>query len=310
MVFQRWRDRLNNALGATRQIFQKGLSRFTRGKVDVVEEDRLRQFLYEADMGRSVTEELLSLLHHHLRGEIALGALYGAMKRLLLAKLPGSFDSGQYDDQPTCFLLVGVNGTGKTTCAAKMSHFFQRRGKRPLLAGADTFRAAAQEQLSQWSQKCHIPLIRGQRKGDAAAVVYDALAAMHARDHDILVVDTAGRMQSRDDLMRELEKIHRVLEKKAAGMRKEVWFVLDATLGQHGVEQLRTFHQSLPLTGVCITKLDGSAFGGNAFALQEVASLPITFLGVGEGEDDLCPFDREAYVEGLFLGLKEAEQIR
>jgi fused signal recognition particle receptor len=201
---------------------------------------------------------------------------------------------------PAVVLVVGVNGTGKTTTVAKLGHRFARRGAKVLLAAADTFRAAAIEQLQTWAERAGLPLVAHQPGADPSAVVYDALDAAAARGSDVVVVDTAGRLHTKSNLMDELAKIRRTIGKRLPEAQPEVLFVLDATTGQNGLAQAVAFHAAAPLTGIVLTKLDATSRGGIAFAIEDALKVPVLFVGVGEQLDDLLDFRPNAFVEALF----------
>ena len=206
---------------------------------------------------------------------------------------------------PTVLLLVGINGSGKTTTAAKIAHMALRAGRKPLLGAADTFRAAGSHQLKIWADRLGCDAVVGATGGDAAAVAYDAIDAALARRCDTVVVDTAGRMHTKEPLMRELQKVRAAMDKRLPGAPHHVWVVLDAMLGQNAVVQARQFHEITPLTGVVVTKLDGSSKAGFLFAVRQELNLPILYAGLGEGADDLVPFDPVPFVNAL-LDLDES----
>jgi len=201
---------------------------------------------------------------------------------------------------PTVLSIVGVNGTGKTTTSAKLAHWFQARGQIALLAACDTFRAAAIEQLQVWGQRLKVPVVAGDYGADPAAVAHDAISAAVARHADYLLVDTAGRMHTKHNLMQELQKLHRVMAKKLAGAPHEVLLVLDGSTGMNALNQAREFNKAVKLTGLIITKLDGTSKGGMVIAIQQELGLPIKFIGVGEQPDDLQPFDAKQFAAALF----------
>jgi fused signal recognition particle receptor len=203
-------------------------------------------------------------------------------------------------DVPAVVLVVGVNGTGKTTTVAKLGNRFATRGARVILAAADTFRAAAVEQLQTWAQRTNLPLVAHKHGADPSAVVYDALDAAAARHADVVVVDTAGRLHTKANLMDELAKIRRTIAKRLPDAQPEVVFVLDATTGQNGLTQAKAFHESAGLTGVILTKLDTTSRGGIAFAIEDALKVPVLFVGVGEKIDDLLDFQPNAFVDALF----------
>ena len=200
---------------------------------------------------------------------------------------------------PTVILLVGINGSGKTTTAAKLAHQARQAGRKPLLGAADTWRAAGSRQLGIWAERIGCESVIGATGADAAAVAYDALDAAVARGCDLVLLDTAGRMHTREPLMRELQKVRAAMDKRLPGAPHHTWIVLDAMLGQNAVVQARQFHDLTPLTGVVATKLDGSSKGGFLFAVRQELDLPILFAGLGEGENDLAPFDPAGYVDAL-----------
>ena len=202
-----------------------------------------------------------------------------------------------YDEGPTVFLVVGVNGVGKTTTIAKLAHRLTRQGRSVLIAAGDTFRAGAIEQLRRWAERVGCDFVGSEPGRDPAAVAFDALEQAAAKGTDVVIIDTAGRLHTQNDLMKELEKVHRVIGKKLEGAPHETLIVLDATVGQNAMAQIRTFRQTLPLTGIVLTKLDGTARGGIVVALKEEFDLPVKFIGVGEKMDDLIPFEIEAFAE-------------
>ncbi len=206
------------------------------------------------------------------------------------------------DGQVTVVSIVGVNGTGKTTTAAKLAHLIQSQGQTALLAACDTFRAAAIEQLKLWGQRLKVDVIAGAYGADAASVAHDAVVAAQARKAQYLFVDTAGRLHTKQNLMQELQKLHRVIGKQIPGAPHEVLLVLDATTGMNALNQAREFNKAAPLTGLIITKLDGTSKGGMVVAIHRELGLPIKFIGLGEQADDLQPFDASQFAEALFSG--------
>jgi len=207
---------------------------------------------------------------------------------------------------PTVILIAGVNGTGKTTSVGKLAHWLRGQGKRVIVAAADTFRAAAVEQLDIWAKRSGADIVRHQTGADPAAVVFDACDAALSRKADVLLVDTAGRLHTKENLMKELEKIRRVVERKIPGAPHEVLLVLDATTGQNAVAQARQFRQAVQVTGLFLAKLDGTAKGGVVIGMRDEVQLPVKFVGVGEAIEDIEPFDAEAFVEALFAGERGA----
>jgi fused signal recognition particle receptor len=201
---------------------------------------------------------------------------------------------------PTVVSIVGVNGTGKTTTSAKLAHLIQSQKKTALLAACDTFRAAAIEQIKLWGQRLQVEVVAGAYGADAASVAHDAVAAAQARQVDYLFIDTAGRLHTKHNLMQELQKLHRVIGKQLPGAPHEVLLVLDATTGMNALNQAREFHKTVPLTGLVVTKLDGTSKGGMVVAIQKELGLPVKFIGLGEQPDDLQPFDAKQFAQALF----------
>ncbi len=221
------------------------------------------------------------------------------------AELVGILNDDQRDlvieqDGLTVFLIVGVNGSGKTTTCAKLARMLKAQGLSVMMAACDTFRAAAADQLTIWAERVGVPIIRQNEGADPAAVAYEAVEAALAKKVDVLIVDTAGRLHTKTNLMRELEKVQRVISKKVPGAPHETLIVLDGTNGQNAISQARTFNQSIPLTGIVITKLDGTAKGGAAVAIRKELALPIKFIGIGEGMDDMHSFDPVSFADAIF----------
>jgi fused signal recognition particle receptor len=264
--------------------------------------EELEAALIQADVGVRVAQELLDRLRERVRREGVTRAedlramLKGELRALL--KDPPPLNLGR--DPLEVVLVVGVNGSGKTTTVAKLAHRFRQQGRRVLLAAADTFRAAAGEQLEIWAERAGVPCIGGQPGADPGAVLFDALQAARARGYDLVLADTAGRLHTKYNLMQELQKVRRVATKAVPGAPHEVWLVLDATTGQNALPQAREFHQAVGVTGLILSKLDGTAKGGAVFAIARELGLPVRFVGVGEGLEDLLPFDADAFVEELF----------
>jgi len=262
--------------------------------------DDLEAQLIQADLGLETTDAVLDALEERVDREGLTRA--DELRACLREALRGLLDHPPalvFNDPPAVILLVGVNGSGKTTSAAKLGWRFAREGKRVLLAAADTFRAAATEQLQTWADRLDLPVIAGQPNADPGAVTFDAIKAAEARGMDIVLVDTAGRLHTRFNLMEELKKVHRVAAKARDGAPHGVWLVMDATTGQNALQQAKAFKEAVHVTGVILTKLDSSARGGMAFAIRRELNLPILFAGLGEKPEDLEPFDPDAFVGGV-----------
>ena len=211
-----------------------------------------------------------------------------------------------YLDQRSVIFFTGVNGAGKTTTIGKIAALAKEQGKSVMIAGADTFRAAATEQLAKWAERAGVPMIAGQEGADPGSVLFDAVASAKSRHIDLLLVDTAGRLQNKVNLMAELEKLYRILQKNYAEAHLETWLVIDATTGQNGLEQARQFSQAAPIDALILTKMDGSAKGGIAIAIAEEMEVPIKYIGVGEQISDLQRFDAEAYVQAIMTNQEES----
>lgn len=265
---------------------------------------KLERLFYEADLGTETTRSLLLLVRQLVRKLPAPSheELMTAIRQALLERLMTTTPAIP-TTSPHVILVAGVNGSGKTTTVAKLAALYHNQGKQVRLVAADTFRAAAVEQLTLWAQRLGIECTRTRLGGDPSAVVFDALTAAKARGDDIVLIDTAGRLQTKMDLMQELSKIGRVCHKQINGAPHETLLVLDATGGQNSIDQAKVFHQFLPLTGLVLSKLDGSAKGGALFALQKAVPLPIQWIGTGETIHDLSPFIKESFVDLL---LKES----
>jgi fused signal recognition particle receptor len=264
--------------------------------VDVETLDALEEALISADVGVAASDRIVSAVRaRRSRGE----SLRTLVKDEILDILRGA-DGASPAGQPHVVLIVGVNGTGKTTTVGKLARLIKDSGKTPLICAADTFRAAAVEQLQVWATRAGVDFIRAKPGADPAAVVFDAIAAGKARGRDVILVDTAGRLHTRVNLMQELDKIRRIAAREVDGAPHEVLLVLDATVGQNGLNQAREFMGVAGVNGIVLTKLDGTAKGGIAVAIANDLKLPIRYVGVGEGIDDLVPFSPDDYVNALF----------
>ena len=262
--------------------------------------ESLEEALIMADVGMKLTQVLLDELRARIKAERLTKATEARTAlRSILAQHMRSEEEFLPETGPSVMLIVGVNGVGKTTSIGKLAHHYKQQGRRPMLAAADTFRAAAAEQLGIWAERAGVPMIRHGEGADPAAVVYDAIASFKAKNCDVLICDTAGRLHNKKNLMNELEKIRRVISRELPDAVCRVLLVLDATTGQNAIAQAKAFCDSAGLTDVVLTKLDGTAKGGMAIAVKDMIGLPVRFVGVGEGLDDLQPFDAEAFSAAL-----------
>jgi len=264
--------------------------------------DDLEAALIAADLGTAMTAQIVAAVKKAYETQGKTGLDVFAIARAEVERSLAATQTGLHKQTEglTIVSIVGVNGTGKTTTAAKLAHLVQSRGQTALLAACDTFRAAAVEQLKLWGQRLQVPVVAGAHGADAASVAHDGIAAALARQADYLFVDTAGRMHTKHNLMQELQKVHRVMGKKLPGAPHETLLVLDASTGMNALVQARAFHKAVPLTGLVITKLDGTSKGGMVIAIQRELGLPVKFIGVGEKPDDLQPFDAEQFARALF----------
>lgn len=276
-------------------FFRRLIDRFRKDQVDW---DDLEEQLIGGDIGIRTTMEIMDSLRE--MGRIEAEDVVEVTRRRMLELLPEANPPLEPPaDGPLVVLIAGVNGTGKTTSTAKLAHLLKKQGRSVVLAAADTFRAAAIEQLEEWAGRIDVPLVKGAYKADPSAVCHDAYDAAKARGADVLLCDTAGRLHTRHNLMEELGKVRRVLSRKQPDAPHERLLVIDATTGTNALQQAREFHKALDLTGLIITKLDGSGKGGIAVAIARELGIPPRFIGTGEKLDDLEPFDRNRYVESL-----------
>jgi len=297
-------ERLRHALGKTRGGLLDGIRRaLGGGELSEGVIDSLEEILLQADIGVSVTDKLLAgLKEAYKKGELkSQDQVLEFLKGRLVEQLGGEHPKlNENPDGPTVILVCGVNGAGKTTSIAKLTKHLAEQGKRVLLCASDTFRAAAVEQLRTWAERLDVEIVLGQQNQDPAAVAHDAHEKAVAKGFDVLIVDTAGRLHTEKNLMRELEKIARVGKKHIESSPHEVLLVIDATTGQNGVRQAAAFSQSIPLTGLFLAKLDGTAKGGIVVVIREELGIPVKFVGLGEKPEDIAPFDAEKFVSALF----------
>ncbi|MCI0642185.1 MAG: signal recognition particle-docking protein FtsY [Gemmataceae bacterium] len=299
MVFRSFFNKIKQGLAKTRDLLS-GIFRL-KGRVDQKFLDELEKRLYLADVGTVATTEILTQVRQAFLDKEITGDVEKFVKDKLKALLDSPREGIRFAEAgPTVVLVAGVNGSGKTTSIAKLAKYCQDQKKKVIVAACDTFRAAAVEQLTIWSQRLGCEIIKNQQGSDPASVAHDACEAARSRKADVLIVDTAGRLHTQAHLMKELEKIHRVVNKSVPGAPHEVLLVLDATGGQNSISQAEHFKKAIQCTGIVLAKLDGTAKGGAIFGIKQKLNLPVKFVGVGEKLDDLEVFDPEAYVEALF----------
>ena len=290
------KEKLVKTSQSLRQKFED-LLKSGKSRDNILEE--LAEVLILADMGISSTDKIILSLREKTQKDDHFPEIQKVLQEKLVDIL------GQYPPElsisssPAVIMMVGVNGGGKTTSLAKLAYYFRDKGKKVLLVAADTFRAAAQEQLAVWGKRLNIPVIRGQYGADPAAVVYDALQSFEAQGYDVLLVDTAGRIHTNTNLMNELEKIRRVIAREIAGAPHEILLVLDSTIGQNALAQAREFLKFSGITGIFLTKLDGTAKGGSVVSIVDELKLPIKFIGIGEDVQDMLPFSPRQFVNAL-----------
>lgn len=297
-------DRMRQAVTRTRESLSESIGSviaLTR-EVDQASLDQLEPRLLAADIGSATTAIIMENLRQRaLRTGIESGA---QLKELLKVELKQILDGVAHPIQhpampPEVILMVGVNGTGKTTTTGKLANLYKSQGRSVLLCAADTFRAAAIEQLEVWAQRSDVPLIKTKQGGDPSAALYDALTAAKSRGTSVMIADTAGRLHTKTDLMKELDKMRRTAEKLVPGAPHQTFLVMDATTGQNGLQQARLFTEAARVTGIVLTKLDGTAKGGIVLAIATELKLPVLYAGIGEKVDDLIPFDSTAFIDSL-----------
>jgi fused signal recognition particle receptor len=302
MVFRAIFEKIKAGLARTRDLFAGIASLFRlRGRVDKDFLTELERRLYLADVGTTTTSAIVDRVRQAFLDKEISGDVEAFVKQQLREQLVHDGNEVTLAPSgPTVILVAGVNGSGKTTTIAKLAHRYMSEGKKVVVAACDTFRAAAVEQLTIWSQRIGCEIVKNKQGSDPAAVAHDACERAKARGDDILIVDTAGRLHTQTHLMRELEKILRVVSGKIPGAPHEVLLVLDATTGQNAITQAEMFQKTTKCTGIVLSKLDGTAKGGAIFTIKQKLNLPVKFIGVGEKLEDLEPFDAESYVEALF----------
>ncbi len=296
-IFSKWKEGLSKS---SKAAFGQIATLLGTSEVTPETWDDLEALLIQADLGMDTADIILDSLEQRVdqEGMIKTSQVKSGLRDELRKQLKTP-PALEFPASPTVILVVGVNGSGKTTTIAKLALRFSKQGKRVILGAADTFRAAAVDQLEIWGERLDVPVISGQSGGDAGAVAFDAVQAGISRKSDLVIIDTAGRLHTRFNLMEELKKVHRVVGKAMPGAPHAVWLVMDATTGQNALQQARAFKNAVHVTGVILAKLDSSARGGMAFAIQRELDLPIFFAGLGEKADDLQPFDPDAFVDGI-----------
>lgn len=301
---EKWKETLKERLSKTRQAFLDKLERLLHGRSKIDEDllEEIEEILLESDVGVEMTEKIISNLrqmaknNRFLPNEV-MPALFDFLKQQLELEESRIIVD---DSRLNIIMMVGVNGTGKTTTTGKIAAKLKISNYSVIIAAADTFRAAAIDQLDVWSKRAEVPLIKHQENSDAAAVVFDAIKAAKARNINVLLIDTAGRLHNKVNLMEELRKIRRIIDKEAPDAKVEVLLVLDATTGQNGLKQATVFSEAVKLTGVVLTKLDGTAKGGVIFSIKDSLNIPIKLVGVGEGIEDLRDFEPSVFIDALF----------
>jgi len=296
-IFNKWKKGLEK----TRKVTFGRITNFL-GTSELNDDtwDELEALLLQADMGFETTDSVIQAVKLAVKdqGLTQNEEVLQALKAELLNRLAKPVFP-DFATHPTVIILLGVNGSGKTTSAAKLAHLYQEEGKSVLLVAADTYRAAAIDQLRVWADRVDVPMVSGQPGGDPGAAAFDGIASAISRKRDVVIIDTAGRLHTKYNLMEEIKKVHRVSGKALQGAPLATWLVLDATTGQNALQQAKAFQEAVPLDGVILAKLDSSAKGGMAFAIKAQLNLPILYAGLGEGIDDLECFEPEAFVNGI-----------
>ncbi len=295
-------DRLKQGLAKTRKgLVEKVESILSRRKIDFETLDELEEALLSADLGVKATEDIINFLKEKTKkGEIKDISEIREFLKSEMSVLLGKSEPLNVNKKPFVILAVGVNGVGKTTTIGKLAARFAGEGKKVILAAADTFRAAAIEQLEIWAQRAGVQIVKHQSGSDPAAVAFDAIEAAKSREADVVIVDTAGRLHTKSNLMEELKKMKRVVEKGLGTPPHEVLLVVDATTGQNALRQAEMFNNAIGITGIALTKLDGTAKGGIIFAIKRELGIPIRYIGIGEGLEDLRDFEPRDFVDALF----------
>ena len=297
--------RLQEGLSKTRENIAKGIDNVFNGFSSIDDDfyEELEETLIMGDIGINATSKIMDELRRQVKEKRIKDP--AECKELLIADIREQMktDENAYDfeDKKTVIFIIGVNGVGKTTSVGKLAAIYKNKGKKVLITAADTYRAAATEQLKEWADRAGTPIIAGKEGADPASVIYDAVGAFKARGCDILIVDTAGRLHNKKNLMEELAKMNRIIDKELSDIWRENFIVLDGTTGQNALNQAREFGEAASLTGIILTKLDGTAKGGIAVAIVSELNIPVKYIGVGEGIEDLERFDSDEFVNALFM---------
>ena len=296
-------DKISSGLKKTKETLSMPVSSLFRSSLSVNDElfEELEELLIMGDVGSATAGRICDELKKRVKEQGIKDPMDAktALQDIVAEMLRGGQEM-QLNTKPSVVLVIGVNGVGKTTSIGKLASFYKAQGKKVLLSAADTFRAAAIEQLEIWANRADVDMVKHSEGADPAAVVFDSCAAAKARGTDVIIVDTAGRLHNKKNLMQELEKIHRVIDRELPDASKEVLLVLDATTGQNAVNQAREFKTAADITGIVLTKLDGTARGGVILSIREDLDVPVKFVGLGEGVDDLQPFDPDGFAAELF----------
>jgi fused signal recognition particle receptor len=299
-------QRLRQGLAKTRTSFTGRLDRLFLGKKEITEDllEELEEILFTSDIGVTTTQELINSVQDQVKRKELNDPQ--KLKKILKDRIISFLATPAVEHplpgpgEPLVIMVIGVNGVGKTTTIGKTAHRFRSQGKSVMLVAADTFRAAAVEQLAIWGERVGADVIKQATGADPSAVAFDALSAACSRKIDVILIDTAGRLHTKINLMEELQKIHRVIGKKLSGAPHEVWLVLDATTGQNAISQAEIFNKALGVTGIILTKLDGTAKGGIVIGISQQLKIPIQYIGIGEKVDDLRPFNAQDFVQAIF----------
>ncbi len=297
-------SKLQQGLSKTRDSIARGIDNVFSGYSNIDDDfyEELEETLIMGDIGINATSKIMDELRSQVKDKHIKDPQ--ECKQLLIEDIRNQMhtDENAYDfeDKKTVIFVIGVNGVGKTTSVGKLASIYKKKGKKVLIAAADTYRAAATEQLQSWADRAGTPIVSGREGADPASVIYDAVGAFKARDIDILIVDTAGRLHNKKNLMEELAKMNRIIDKELGNVCRENFIVLDGTTGQNALNQAREFGEAAQLTGIVLTKLDGTAKGGIAVAIVSELNIPVKYIGVGEGLDDLERFNSDEFVDALF----------